>query len=83
MGFMHSGTGELFLRTVESSGSKLSAKLGNFSPAAIWQAKSYIELFTGFADIGGAAPIDDAATQCFDSYKAPNVKRVVSWGNIT
>jgi hypothetical protein len=49
----------------------------------IWQAKSYIELLTDFADIGGATPIDDAATQCFDSYKAPNVKSVVSWGNIT
>ena len=71
------------MRTAGSNGLKLRARLGNFSPAVIWQAKSYIELLTGFADIGGATPIDDAATQCSDSYKAPNVKSVVSWGNIT
>jgi hypothetical protein len=50
---------------------------------AIWQTKSFIKLLTGFTDVDGSSPIDDAATQCFDSYKAANVKSVASWGNIT
>jgi len=33
-----------FMRTVGWSGSKPKARLGNISPAAIWQAKSYTEL---------------------------------------
>jgi hypothetical protein len=42
------------MRTVGSSILKLKAELGNISPAAIWQAKSYIELLTDFAAVGYA-----------------------------
>ena len=52
--FTHSGTGGWCKRTVESSGSKLSARLWNISPAAIWQEKSYIEPLIGFAAVGHA-----------------------------
>ena len=34
------------------SGLKLNPRLGNFWLAAIWRAKSYIELFSGFAPVG-------------------------------
>jgi hypothetical protein len=34
------------------SGLKLNPRLGNFSVAAIWRARSYIEPFSGFAPVG-------------------------------
>jgi hypothetical protein len=50
------GAGGWYMRTVESSGSKLKERLGNFSATAIWQATSYIKslmLLFGVVTIDG------------------------------
>ena len=47
--FTHSGASRWRTRTVGSSGLKLKTELGNISPAAIWQAKSYIKPLIGAA----------------------------------